>query len=373
MCDLDEYGHAIQYNINPTWGGGESRSLGEGFGDYWAGSYAGSFGNWTTTDEQSNWLFMWDGHNAFWPGRILNDSRAYPFGNLSAHEAGQIWSAALMGIWRELGKDVTDKLVIKSQYYLGYGVTAADAARAILQADRDLYNGAHLSTLVYWLGSVKKFLNPVEEMPVITHTPPADTDGGDGIYRFEVTIASGSPLQEEGVMLCWRKDGSTQDTTMMIREGDSEIFVADLPLSGGGGSFEYYIVAVDQKGSRSVSPRLAPTEVYSLTADSETENSGQPMAFLLGQNYPNPFNPSTTITFQLPEDAAVRLAVYDILGREVAVLVDESLPVGSHNTIWSGRSSSNDFVATGTYLYRLVAHAATGSVFVETRKMLFAK
>ncbi|MDH4070060.1 MAG: hypothetical protein OEV30_06520, partial [Ignavibacteria bacterium] len=160
-----EYAHAIQYNINPVWGGGESLALGEGFGDYWAASYTRSLGLWNEGDDEHNWLFLWDGHNDFWRGRILNDNRTYPFGNISAHEAGQIWASALMGIWGDLGKDVTDRLVIKSQYYLSYGVTASDAGRAILQADRDLYDGDHLSVLVYWLGTVKKFLDPSDELP----------------------------------------------------------------------------------------------------------------------------------------------------------------------------------------------------------------
>jgi Zn-dependent metalloprotease len=155
-----EYGHAIMYNIITNWGGGECGALGEGFGDYWAGSYSHSLNQWTTSDYQYNWVFNWDGHNPFWLGRALNDSRTYPFGGLEIHTAGQIWSAALMGIWNDLGREITDRLVIKSFYYLGSGTTGADAAQAILQADRDLYSGAHLQTLVYWLGTVKHFINP---------------------------------------------------------------------------------------------------------------------------------------------------------------------------------------------------------------------
>jgi hypothetical protein len=155
-----EYGHAIMYNIITNWGGGECGALGEGFGDYWAGSYSHSLNQWTTSDYQYNWVFNWDGHNPFWLGRALNDSRTYPFGGLEIHTAGQIWSAALMGIWNDLGREITDRLVIKSFYYLDSGTTGADAAQAILQADRDLYSGAHLQTLVYWLGTVKHFINP---------------------------------------------------------------------------------------------------------------------------------------------------------------------------------------------------------------------
>lgn len=153
-----EYGHAIEYNIIPTWGGGECAALGEGFGDYWAGSHSRTFSQWKASDPQYNWLFLWDGHNEFWQGRILNDPRRYPFGSLSVYGAGQVWSSTLMGIREELGRDVTDRLVLKSLYYLAGGATAVDNAEAILQADRDLFSGAHLPTLMYWLSTLKGFI-----------------------------------------------------------------------------------------------------------------------------------------------------------------------------------------------------------------------
>jgi len=60
----------------------------------------------------------------------------------------------------ELGRDVTDRIVLKSLFYLGAGATANRCSDAVLQADRDLYNGEHLATLIYWLGTVKRFIDP---------------------------------------------------------------------------------------------------------------------------------------------------------------------------------------------------------------------
>ncbi len=55
-------------------------------------------------------------------------------------------------------------------------------------------------------------------------------------------------------------------------------------------------------------------------------------AYKLNQNYPNPFNPTTTISYQIPERGVVTLKVYDILGREVATLVNEEKPAGSYDS-----------------------------------------
>jgi len=368
-----EYAHAIQYNINPVWGGGESRALGEGFGDYWAASYARSFGIWSADEKEREWLFVWDGHNSFWNGRILNDNRTYPFGNLGAHEAGQIWSSALMGIWGDLGKDITDRLVIKSQYYLGYGVTAKDAARALLQADRDLYEGIHLSTLVYWLGTVKKFIDPSAELPVISYTPLSNPGVTDGLFSVRVAVTSTSALSDDAVLLCWKENNGPVDSTIMIRVGTSNSFEAGIPIDGNGATYEYFIVVTDQNGARSLSPYSAPSTVYSFQTGLSAEEV-VPQAFRLEQNYPNPFNPSTTISYELPEAAAITLTVYNLLGEEVVTLVDEVLAAGRHQSTWSGRNEHNESAATGTYVYRMVARSiVSGTISVETKKMLYIR
>jgi hypothetical protein len=86
-------------------------------------------------------------------------------------------------------------------------------------------------------------------------------------------------------------------------------------------------------------------------------------SFKLEQNYPNPFNPSTTISWQLQVDAFVSLKVYDVLGNEVASLVNEEKPAGIYEVEFDASTLSS-----GTYFYRLEA----GS-FVQTRKMILLK
>jgi hypothetical protein len=93
-----------------------------------------------------------------------------------------------------------------------------------------------------------------------------------------------------------------------------------------------------------------------------------PARFALHANAPNPFGPLTTIRFDLPRPSPVRLAVFDIAGRKVRTLVDETLPAGSRSVIWDGRDGTGNPAASGIYFYRFEA----GS-YSETKKMTLLK
>ncbi len=84
------------------------------------------------------------------------------------------------------------------------------------------------------------------------------------------------------------------------------------------------------------------------TATGVEQLSENPQAFKLYQNYPNPFNPSTTIKFDLPSSGYTALKVYDMLGREVARLVNEELSTGSYEYTWNAQSFTS-----GIYFYEL--------------------
>ncbi len=85
--------------------------------------------------------------------------------------------------------------------------------------------------------------------------------------------------------------------------------------------------------------------------------------YTLAQNYPNPFNPATTINFSIAKATNVKLVVFNILGQQVAQLVNDKLAAGAHTVVFNANN-----MATGVYFYRLEA----GS-FVDVKKMLLLK
>jgi hypothetical protein len=92
-------------------------------------------------------------------------------------------------------------------------------------------------------------------------------------------------------------------------------------------------------------------------------NANHPAGFSLSRNYPNPFSPTTVITYELPVRSDVALKVYNVLGREVRVLVSESQDPGEHSVTFD---ASN--FPSGVYFYRLEA-----GTYIQTRKQMILK
>ena len=93
-----------------------------------------------------------------------------------------------------------------------------------------------------------------------------------------------------------------------------------------------------------------------------------PGRYDLDQNMPNPFNPSTVIGYSLPEAGPVRLAIYNLLGQEVRVLVDQPMEAGSFTATWDGKDELGRRMASGIYLYRIQA-----ANFTASKRMLLLK
>jgi flagellar hook assembly protein FlgD len=90
--------------------------------------------------------------------------------------------------------------------------------------------------------------------------------------------------------------------------------------------------------------------------------------FTLSQNHPNPFNPETVIGYSLAEASNVQLAIYNIVGQEVRMLVNNSQAPGQYQVRWDGQDALGRQVTSGVYIYRLIAGSQ-----LEMRKMILLK
>jgi hypothetical protein len=121
-----------------------------------------------------------------------------------------------------------------------------------------------------------------------------------------------------------------------------EYSFSDIPR--GGTQFQYRLKQIDNDGKYE----------YSNVINVEI---GSPNRFELKQNSPNPFNPSTVISYSLPIESKVSLKVYDIVGREVASLIDEEQPVGYHSIIFDG-----SYLSSGVYICKIAAGKYSASI-----------
>ena len=169
----------------------------------------------------------------------------------------------------------------------------------------------------------------------------------------------------------WSQIG--QPTTAM-NYTDASITIALPPSQGGDADDEYrYRILVEGRGYSNVASVFARDEPpYSAKAAEAALLAGPaleaiPEDYALEAAYPNPFNPSATIRYALPEAADVRLVVYDVMGREVARLVEGKQAAGFHQVRFDGAR-----LASGLYLYRLVAKGEAGA-FSKTGRMVLVK
>ena len=119
-------------------------------------------------------------------------------------------------------------------------------------------------------------------------------------------------------------------------------------------------------------------EVYIVDTNwvSVSEKLVQLAGFQLYQNYPNPFNPITTIQYNLPERSDVQVTIYDLLGRRVTILVNETQDAGCKSVIWNATNDLGRPVSAGVYFYQIRVHdpdAIGAGNFMQTKKMLILK
>lgn len=166
-----------------------------------------------------------------------------------------------------------------------------------------------------------------------------------------------------------------------VRDGIQKIGMVDLSGSNFLLPGEGVLVALRARGNDLSSIKITKATLVDLDSRAlaielsgelklEVANSSdsRPQRFSLSQNYPNPFNPRTSIRYALPQDAHVRLTVYNVLGQKVATLVDEYQIAGYKTVWWDGQDAEGNELSSGVYFYRL-----TAGEFSEVKKMMMVK
>ena len=143
------------------------------------------------------------------------------------------------------------------------------------------------------------------------------------------------------------------------------------------GTYTYKIVGYTTAG---VNYTLTSTQTKAVSSAPSAASRGEnplikdrtasltPVEFDLSQNYPNPFNPSTTITYQIPFDGSVSLRVFNVLGKEVAILAEGAHQAGMHSVNFDASA-----LASGMYFYRIMVSDVQGNSFTRINRMMLVK
>jgi len=264
---IHEYGHAIQWDIIPNWSGGHTGAMGEGFGDYIAGTYSLVI----NPDFHSEWVFTWDGHNQFWAGRWLNMPYHYPENaGGEIHDSGQLWSAGLIDVWYDIPDvEIWDKLVFQHHYYLANGATMEDAANAILLSDIEINYGDYRQIIIENFAE-RGFIDPYYLLPIIEHDPLPDTEDTLQVEFPIIThITSEQPLDTASLLLYWGIDGEISDT-LALEPAGTDTCTAVIPGPFDQQTVNYFLTAADIYGGYTTLPADAPAELFTFYVGPDT-------------------------------------------------------------------------------------------------------
>ena len=355
-----EYTHANAYQLVELQNAkSESGAISEGTSDYFSASYSGR----TLAGEYALYGFT---PRSSYPGRQrdvvspLIDSYSR-YGNIDdpiwsvainqglgfkeQHIGGEFFSSILWDIRSVIGQSVANDLSFQTLSLLTTTATFLDFRQAMVAIDQIEYNGSHISTIE------TKFNNKGIIAPLNANiTGPAYLQKSQsGTYKSNPTGGVGTRTfywyLRTPPNTTWNLAVTTQDFTTTMGMQDFELKVE--VHAGSETVYDTYYVQYDD-GS-------LPKKML--------ENIKPKKDFALQQNYPNPFNPTTVISYQLPEDGFVDLRVYDVLGKEVATLVNEYKSAGYYTVSFDASK-----LTSGVYISTIDVNG-----FVQSKKMLFMK
>ena len=354
-----EYGHALLHDVAPSGlNGNEGRALHEGWGDFWAASYSrGLIDDGTVPDRDWKKVFTWDG-NETWNGRFLNVTGTYPEvtgcdggGVCNIYFDGQFWATSVMELWEDLGHDVLDRLILASHAHLEGFVTFPSSAEALLQADYDLYDGAHASTILEILGE-RGLLDPSAESPTLTHDPLVDPQDVQNGVTFSVMAVSNGP-EIRLVQVHYRVDDGEFVKAELEDQGSNE-YASTVLLPAEAGYVDYYVSASAYGTLDARLPIDAPDVLYRFNLASDLHAPTivhTPIPAVAQQDWP------PQVIAEIDDNRLVASAwvTYEVTSEE-GILVDAgSFDLDAGEGPWSGSFPNLDVPSTGHVTYRVRA------------------
>jgi C1A family cysteine protease len=201
----------------------------------------------------------------------------------------------------------------------------------------------------------------VNDAPVVSDIPD-QTVGANGSFASIQLNNYVADSDDQDSTLTWTYHGNVELSVDIA----NRVVTVTTPVPDWSGFEAIWFKACDPKGLCD-SNRVIFTVLVSGVDDEDTLMSG-PLDFGLSQNHPNPFNSNTNITYSVSSSGRIKLIIYDLLGKRVKTLADESQLPGNKSLDWDGTDDYGNPVASGIYFYKIVA-----GEFTETKKMVLLK
>jgi VCBS repeat-containing protein len=257
---------------------------------------------------------------------------------------------------------LTDSQLLAADMNFDESVDAFDASlilRAVVSPKDETPIGTPNGVIAF--GSIEQ-VDGGYLVPVVLSGNSSNLRSVEFVLTFDPTVMSVQGIQEklgEAGWLVVHNADNVAGTLHVVSAGAVDAVDGDL-----------FSILVSTENSDALKSMQAQTAMNAegLAAMSAVDVVDVPESYSLSQNYPNPFNPTTTIQYQLPENVAVTVGVYDMQGRLIRMLVQQDQPAGTYSVQWDGRSSTGNQVASGVYVYQI----RTGA-FVATRRMILVK
>jgi len=274
---------------------------------------------------------------------------------------------------------IINKTVIIPTYEYQYDTTAFRIYRDAMPG----YNivGINCNSIIGSLGAIHCIVKEVGAFDPIWISHPKKEGIAETADSIPIAAVIKSKFAITDASVFYTSDTSQGFVSAPMSFASGDTAVGYIPAQPDSTEIFYYLSATSNRGKTITKPLVAPDGFYKFIVENsvtDIADNSQPSEFYLSQNYPNPFNPVTSIQYSVGSRQFVNLKVYDILGNEVATLVNEEKPAGTYEIEFSakggsasgGNASSGNVrnLTSGVYFYKLQA-----GNFNQTKKMVLIR